>query len=469
MVKKATKVAVRSAFARQFTTAGGMTSSGASDSESEVRPKLDPRRKQVTDFLRNTSQFENQVKDVLQPYYFKSDKLKGFATEAGTDAFYRRSQYEDINLEVHPMNFKNPFESAGLKMSSIGVGTYMGEPDDMTDYLMYDGIKTAALSGGVNVFDTAPNYRYTKSERTLGRALTTLDNKYGITRDQVFIQTKGGYIPEDAERMISKTDETQRMIQKLGVPEEEIVKETGHCIHPKFLKDQLESSLTRLNVEAVDVYYLQNAYESQGPYNTDNVFFDRLTAAFEFLESQVQAGKLKHYGLATYSCFRTKPSESKVHLSLEKVVRIAEKVGGKNHSMNYIQVPINVLMPEAFVEPWQRVEDEQKIVRNKILLPACNDLGINVISTQPLLQGYLANMPLSRAHMSVFNIPARHLQLIRSIPGRALKSTMVGMKQMENVRGNLEVIRKPLMTREEFFDTLKPHRRQEYIEEELDM
>ena len=90
---------------------------------------------------------------------------------------------------------------------------------------------------------------------------------------------------------------------------------------------------------------------------------------------------MKHYGLATYSCFRTKPSESKVHLSLEKVVRIAEKVGGKNHSMKYIQVPINVLMPEAFVEPWQRVEDEQKIVRNKILLPACNDLGINVIST----------------------------------------------------------------------------------------
>jgi hypothetical protein len=37
------------------------------------------------------------------------------------------------------------------------------------------------------------------------------------------------------------------------------------------------------------------------------------------------------------------------------------------------------------------------------------------------------------------------------------------------VRGNLEVVKKPLMTREEFFDTLKPNRRQEYIEEELDM
>jgi len=58
---------------------------------------------------------------------------------------------------------------------------------------------------------------------------------------------------------------------------------------------------------------------------------------------------------------------------------------------------------------------------------------------------------------------------MRSIPGRSLKSTMVGMKQVENVRGNLEVVKKPLMTREEFFDTLKPHRRQEYIEDELEM
>jgi hypothetical protein len=82
-----------------------------------------------------------------------------------------------------------------------------------------------------------------------------------------------------------------------------------------------------------------------------------------------------------------------------------------------------------------------------------------VISSQPLLQGFLANLPLSRSHMSVFNIPARHLQLMRSIPGKALKSTLVGMKDLEHVRGNLEVIKKPLMTREEFFDTLKPHRR----------
>jgi aryl-alcohol dehydrogenase-like predicted oxidoreductase len=199
---------------------------------------------------------------VLQPYFYKNEKLKGFATEAGTDAYYRRSQYDEVNLEVHPTNFKNPFESVGLKISSLGIGTYVGEPDDITDYLLYDAIKTSVLSGGINHIDTAPNYRYTKSEKTVGRILTTLDNKYGITRDQLFVATKGGYIPEDAEKMISRTDEMRRMVKNLGIPEDEIVKESGHCIHPKFLKDQIESSLARLNCETVDVYYLHNAYEA---------------------------------------------------------------------------------------------------------------------------------------------------------------------------------------------------------------
>lgn len=228
----------------------------------QMRPKLEPLRKQVTDFLKNTGQYENQVRDVLSQYYMRGDRLKGHATEAGTEAYYRRAQYDETHLEVHPTNFKNPFEAPGLKLSSIGVGTYIGEPDDYTDYLMYDAIKTAVLSGGVNHIDTAPNYRYTKSERTVGKILTTLDNKYGVTRDQMFVASKGGYIAEDAERMVSRTDEMQRMVNVLKVPEEEIVKETGHCLHPKFLKDQLDASLARLNLESLDVYYLHNTYEA---------------------------------------------------------------------------------------------------------------------------------------------------------------------------------------------------------------
>lgn len=75
-----------------------------------LRPKIDPMRKQVTDFLKNTSQYEESVRDTLQPYFFRtSDRLPGHATDHGTDLYYRRSQYDDQNLEVHPSNFKAPF------------------------------------------------------------------------------------------------------------------------------------------------------------------------------------------------------------------------------------------------------------------------------------------------------------------------------------------------------------------------
>ena len=64
------------------------------------------------------------------PYYFdKQNRLLGHCTEQGTDRYYRRSQTGDTNLEVHPENFKYPYDS-NLKLSSIGYGTYIGDPDD---------------------------------------------------------------------------------------------------------------------------------------------------------------------------------------------------------------------------------------------------------------------------------------------------------------------------------------------------
>ena len=82
----------------------------------------------------------------------------------------------------------------------------MGDPCDKTDFLMYNAIKQSVLSGGVNVIDTAPNFRYMKSEKTIGKALTVLHNKYDFKRNMVFISSKAGYVPEDADQMISKEE-----------------------------------------------------------------------------------------------------------------------------------------------------------------------------------------------------------------------------------------------------------------------
>ena len=53
--------------------------------------------------------------------------------------------------------------------------------------------------------------------------------------------------------------------------------------------------------------------------------------------------------------------------------------------MRFVQVPVNMMMPEAFVEPWQIFEDEEGVKRNKILLACLTDLKLNLVTSQPLI------------------------------------------------------------------------------------
>ena len=84
-------------------------------------------------------------------------------------------------------------------LSTVGLGTYLGLPDDVTDFDVYNAAKLLVLSGGTNVIDTAINYRCQKAERTIGAALRTLVEKHAIGRDELFISTKNGYVPDDAD------------------------------------------------------------------------------------------------------------------------------------------------------------------------------------------------------------------------------------------------------------------------------
>ena len=62
--------------------------------------------------------------------------------------------------------------------------------------------------------------------------------------------------------------------------------------------------------------YLHNPYEAQGPFNLDNVFYDRLEKAMELMELLVSEGKIKTYGIATYSSLRVKPTDNKMHMNI---------------------------------------------------------------------------------------------------------------------------------------------------------
>src|SRR5262245_26580763 len=86
----------------------------------------------------------------------------------------------------------------GLSLSSIGLGTYLGPEDAATD-TGYEESVAAALASAINVFDSAINYRGQRSERSVGRALARAIGSRAVARDEVFVSTKGGYLPHDAE------------------------------------------------------------------------------------------------------------------------------------------------------------------------------------------------------------------------------------------------------------------------------
>lgn len=75
------------------------------------------------------------------------------------------------------------------------------------------------LSGGVNVLDTAINYRCQRAERALGAAIHTLVNNEGVNRNELFISSKNGYIPDDADQGINAAMLTAQLIEQ-GMIEE---------------------------------------------------------------------------------------------------------------------------------------------------------------------------------------------------------------------------------------------------------
>ena len=94
--------------------------------------------------------------------------ISGFATAEGTKNFKQ-------NSSVNPMNF-NIFET--LHLSNVGMGTYLGDSDAKTDELVKNAVKQSVMSG-INVIDTAINYRGQKAERSVGRAMLELVEEKG--------------------------------------------------------------------------------------------------------------------------------------------------------------------------------------------------------------------------------------------------------------------------------------------------
>ncbi|HEV2198159.1 MAG TPA: aldo/keto reductase [Candidatus Acidoferrum sp.] len=322
-------------------------------------------------------------------------------------------------------------ETQRMELSSLGIGTYLGQPDEKTD-AAYTAAIVAAVENGVNVIDSAINYRFQRSERSIGAALQQLAAK-GFTREEIVLCTKGGYLTPDGAMPADPNEYFFREYIQQGVFSAKDLAAGSHCMTPKFLKDQLGRSLKNLGVECVDVYYLHNP-ETQLSEISRPEFLQRVRAAFEFLESAVEAGEIRYYGMATWNGFRQEP-RARDAMQLAEITQIAQEIAGGMHHFRFVQLPFNLGMPEALTVGNQMFRE-----RARTLAEAATDLDITVIASASLLQGQVArNLPGFVAEaFGLKNDAERALQFARSAPG--ITTALVGMSRVEHAKANARLV-----------------------------
>lgn len=367
-------------------------------------------------------------------------KLPGFATAEATGRYRRR--FENRISPEHFHNFR------GLSLSSIGIGTYLGNYDEETDRLYHEAI-IYAVESGCNVIDSAINYRCQRSERSVGTAMEELSRK-GLSREEIVVATKGGFIPYDAVPPKDVRAYFEASFVKPGIANFSDIVAGCHCMTPGYLLNQLDCSLENLNLECIDIYYVHNPETQLGKVSREE-FDRRVLRVFEALESAVSAGKIRMYGLATWNGFRNEPS-AKDYLSLAEMVEIATRAGGKDHHFKVIQLPLNLGMTEALSLNNQQLDGKQLTA-----LEAAQALGVAVMCSASVLQGQLArNLPpiINETFSGLKTDGQRALQFVRSTPG--VTTALVGMKQVAHVKENLEAALIPPASWEQYsklFDT----------------
>lgn len=235
----------------------------------------------------------------------------------------------------------------GLTASRAGFGGYR----------VSIGVKThekalrRALLSGINLIDTSSNYADGGSESLVGQVLGDLIDQGKLSRSEVIVVSKVGYL--QGKNLALGRERTAE-----GRPFAEVVtydQGLEHCIHPEFLEDQLCRSLERLNLETIDAYLLHNPEYYLGWAEKNGLpveqarqkYYHRIRRAFEYLETEVEKGRIRFYGISSNTFPSSADTGDFTHL--ETVWQTAQAMS-PDHHFRVIQLPLNILEPGAVLE-----------------------------------------------------------------------------------------------------------------------
>jgi aryl-alcohol dehydrogenase-like predicted oxidoreductase len=341
----------------------------------------------VAKALRNLSERSTQAADAVT---LQGRRLDGRATVEGTARYAARI----VNVprpEGRREHGFTRFGRTGLTGSRLGFGGYRVDGTEPE----YGAALRAALVSGVNVIDTSTNYMDGESERLVGSVLGSLVATQALARDEVIVVSKIGYVQG---HNLKEADARERA----GRPYPEMVKYgegIWHCIHPEFLADQLDASLDRLSLAALDVCLLHNPEymlsEALQRGETSLVelrqrFYDRIERAFAYLERQVAAGRIGWYGVSSNNVGRDAqdPEGTSLLDLVSAATRAAASCGMSQHHFAVLQCPMNLFEHEVWSRPNTGSNHE------KTVLDLAQQEDLAVLVNRPLNA-----MPSSRSGM----------------------------------------------------------------------
>lgn len=347
-----------------------------------------------------------------------------FATPLGTLSFAKRfSHYKDFYIRHNELIF-----------SKLGLGTYNLEPYKEENYVFHyiESVKEAIRSG-INLIDTASNYRYGMSEKEIGIALKELGDE--VKREELIICSKGGFIQLEYPFPANPYEWIEENIIKKNLAKKEEIELDQHCMAPDFLEWSCKKSLENMGIQSFDIYFLHNP-EMQFLRLGESAFYKEIEKVFQRFEKLVEEGLFHAYGVAVWNGFNSQTGEL---ISLEKLLKIAQKVGGENHHFKYIQTPFNIAKTSIYTQETQSVAGE-----SCTLLQAAHRLGIGVISSSSLLQMKLFQKPFSPEvgaildeSMTLQTDIQLALQFVRSTP--SLISSLFGSIVPLHVKQNVQI------------------------------
>lgn len=305
-----------------------------------------------------------------------------FATLLGTRGLIEEFKENGLVVQDRVRNFlRNE-----LVTTQLGYGSYRVNSEDPEHHESL----LIALQSGVNLIDTSANYSFGSAERLIGIVLSGM--KEQSTRNNFILMSKAGYIQGPDLQYVAHRETEGKAFKEVLKPDSVC----WYCIHPDFLKYQLNESLCRLQVTGLEVYLIQNPEYFFSSAKRDGVslqdarveFYARLTRAFEAMEEFCCNGLIKYYGICSNTLSVCQSDYN--FICLDKVLDCARQAS-KNvnrdsgeHHFQVVQFPANLIEHQFITQLNQR----QKVS----LLERAEQLKLDVLINRPLIAYHNNNL-----------------------------------------------------------------------------